>query len=311
MFKSKIINTASVILTIAAFVIGLIALIWNIILDTRHWNHYIFRQNHYTDGIIGGLSIALTSLLLFWICSYFFKKNLKNMVCKILSYFSYAAYNIAAIALIIIVICTSLDFGRDYKDYRLDCQLASDDNAKVHEAVDSVVARTHNHDLYSMPEVNDYMMKAARNGYAPAQNYVGVFFHEKAKEENDRYFGYGKWNLTETSFCQENLTRATYWWLKAANQNHGRAQENLGRLKMQSILSNQPYSFGDASFWLSEATKNGVVSAYYYLGLLSRDRSLSQAAQYWKIGAEKGNEDCRRMLENPDFIDVTVKHPNQ
>lgn len=311
MFKSKNINTASAILSIAAFVIGLIALIWNIILDTHHWNHQIFRQNHYTDGIIGGLSIALISLLVFWICSYSLKKKLKSKVCKILTYFSYALYNIAAIVLIIIVICTSLDFFRDYKDYRLDCQLASDDNAKVHKAVDSVVARSHNYDLYGMYEVNVYMMKAARNGYAPAQNYVGVFFHEKAKEENDRYFGHGKWNKTETSFCQENLTRATYWWLKAANQNHGRAQENLGRMKMQAILSNQPYNFGDARFWLTEASKNGVVSAYYYLGLLSRDRSLSEAAQYWEIGAEKGNEDCSRMLENPDFIDVTVNRHNQ
>lgn len=311
MFKSKKINIASAILTLAALIIGLVALVWNIILETHHWNHQLFRENHYTDGIIGGLSITLISLVVCWICSYFFKRNLKNKVCKILSYITFALYNIAAIVLIIIAVSTSLDFARDYKDYSLDRQLASEDNAQVHEAVDSIIARSHNYDLYDMLEVNEYMMKAARKGYAPAQNYVGVFFHEKAKEENDRYFGHGKWNLTETSFCQENLTRATYWWLKAANQNHGRAQENLGRLKMQSILSNQPYSFGEARFWLTEATKNGIVSAYYYLGLLTRDSSLIDAANYWKIGAEKGNEDCSRMLENPDFIDVSVAHPNE
>lgn len=311
MFKSKKINTASVIITITALVIGFLALIWNIILDNHTWNHPIFRQNHYTDGIVGPLCIAFISLIVFRSLFCFVKRNLKNKVCKVLSYFSYFLYNIAAIALIIIVFCTSLDVGRDYKDYRLDCQLASDDNVKVHEAVDSVIARSHNYDLYGMPEVNDYMMKAARNGYAPAQNYVGVFFHEKAKEENDRYFGHGKWNLTETSFCQENLNRATYWWLKAANQNHGIAQENLGLLKMQSILSNQPYSFGEAKYWFTEATKNGIVSAYYHLGLLYRDSSLSEAAQYWRIGAEKGDEDCNRMLENPDFIDVTVTHYNR
>ena len=79
---------------------------------------------------------------------------------------------------------------------------------------------------------------------------------------------------------------------------------------MKSILSNQPYDFGEARFWLTEATKNGVVSAYYYLGLLCKDISLADAVQYWKMGAEKGNEDCNRMLENPVFIDVTVNRQN-
>lgn len=78
MFKSKKINIASAILTLAALIIGLVALVWNIILETHHWNHQFFRENHYTDGIIGGLSITLISLVVFWICSYFLKRNLKN-----------------------------------------------------------------------------------------------------------------------------------------------------------------------------------------------------------------------------------------
>lgn len=71
-----------------------------------------------------------------------------------------------------------------------------------------------------------------------------------------------------TEYCFEELNRATYWWMKAAEQNYAYAQENLG--------------------------------------MLCRDTSLSDAARYWRAGAERGNEDCRRMLENPDFIDITV-----
>lgn len=310
MFSSKKLNITSIVLAVAALAVGLASLIWYLILDNHNWNHGIFRQNYHTDAILGELSIAIVSLVVLWGCFYFLKRKITNKICKILSYITYTLYNIATIAIIIISLCASLDFGRDYNNYKLDNQLSSNDIVKFHEAIDYIIARLHNDYSYNGDKVNYYMMKAARDGYAPAQNYVGGFFHEQAKKQNDKHFGHDKWDCNETSFCQENLTRATYWWLKAANQNYGKAQENLGRMKMKSILSNQPYSFGEARFWLTEAAKNGVVSAYYYLGLLCKDICVADAVQYWRMGAEKGNEDCNRMLENPDFIDVTVNRQN-
>lgn len=311
MFKSRKIQLVSTILTVVALLLGIMALVWNIILYNHRWNHHIFRENHYVDGILATLCITVVSTFIFWIVFLFLKKGLRKKSRKIMSAIAFGLYNLAAIASIIFVLYFSISFGRDFEDYTLDRQLACNDISKVHESVDSIIARSHNHDFYCESDINEYMMKAARNGYAPAQNYVGVYFHEKAKERNDNHFGHHKWSLTETSFCQEELTRATYWWLKAATQNYGRAQENLGRMKMHSILSNQSYSYGEAKYWLTEATKNGVISAYYYLGLLSRDRSLSDAEHFWSIGAQKGNEDCIRMLENPDFIDVKVTVPDQ
>lgn len=311
MLESKKIRIASTSLVVIAIVIGFSMTIWSIIYDNHSWNHHILRENHYIDGIIGPLCVALAAIVVFWICNRILKMKLNGNVGKILSTVSFFCYNAAAVATVIIAACNPMGVVRDIKDYQLDCQLASDDPVKVHEAVDSVVDRVHNYDLYGENGINEYMMKAARDGYAPAQNYIGVYFHEQAKKMNDRLFGHGKWSITETSFCQEELNRATYWWLKAARQNHGRAQENLGRMEMNDLLSNRPYCFEDARFWLTEAAKNGIWSAYYYLGLLYRDRSIREAVRYWKTGAEKGNEDCCRMLENPDFIDVTLSETNR
>lgn len=309
MFKSTKIRFLSISVTIASLLIGLTALVWNLILYYHVWNHQIFKENHYVDGIIKTLCVFLLSTIIFWICFFFFKKKIENKTYKILSYISYGLYNASAIITIIIVVIISIDLDRGVEDYKLDCQLASDNETKVHEAVDSIIARSTNVDLYNSEDLNEHIMKAARSGYAPAQNYVGVYFHEKAKQINDRNIGPGKWGITDSYFCQEELNRATFWWLKAANQNYGIAQENLGKLKMNILLTNQPYNFKEAEYWLKEATKNDIVSAYYYLGLLWRDRSISEAGRYWQIGAEKGNEDCKKMLENPEFIDSPSSNP--
>lgn len=309
MLKSRKLRFISIALTIVALIVGISVLVWNFLLDNHTWNHIIFRQNHYVDGIIGALSCSILCVVLFLICFCILKNKSGNRICKVFACITFGLYNAAAIGTIIITVVSSLNLSDDYADYRLDCQLASEDISKFHEAVDSVIARSRHYDIYNsynQKEINEYMMKAARSGYAPAQNYAGVYFHEKAKGINNHIFGNGKWNNTEFEFCKEELNRATYWWLKAAAQNYGVAQENLGRLKMNDLLSDQPYNFGEARYWLTEATKNGVTSAYYYLGLLYRDSSLLDAARYWSTGAERGNEDCRRMLENPDFIDISV-----
>ena len=311
MFPSKKVNRISYCLCIIAFFLGLIALAWNIIYDCHVWHHRIFYENHYTDGISIAFALSLFILLLCFVSYVILNKKTTSKVLRIASLILFGIYNCAALATFVLVFYDSLNYKRDYNDMRLDNQLMSEDVIKFHESVDSVIARSTNHSLYCESELNDYMMLAARCGYAPAQNYVGVFFHEQAKKKNDNRYGYNRngkvrWNKSMTDYCQEELNRATYWWLKAAEQNHESAQENLGMLWMKAILGTQTYSYGDAKYWLTQAANNGKISAYYYLGMLCRDTSLSDAAKYFKIGAEKGNEDCLKMLENPDFIDVEV-----
>lgn len=239
----------------------------------------------------------------------FFRKKDNGTKERLVTQILFWLSNCATLAIIILFACDFTNIVRDFKDLRLDNQLKSIDVTKFHEAVDSVISRTNNTILYGESAPNEYMLSAARKGYAPAQNYIGVYFHEQAKKINDNHYGYNsyairRWNATSCEFCQEELNRATYWWLKAALQNYGHAQENLGRLKMESLLTNQSYAFGDARYWLTEATKNDVISAYYYLGLLLRKHTITEAAKYWQLGAEKGDENCMRMLENPDFIDI-------
>lgn len=295
----------SLVLAIISFIAGLLSLVWNVIYESHSWHHDIFRENHYVDGYMGAISVALCCLFVFLLLFLIGRKKMKGNIGKYVIYVTFVLYNLASIATIILTILYAVsNFNRDYNDMRLDNQLSSTDITLFYESVDTIIARSTNHDLYTSDSPNDYMMTAARSGYAPAQNYIGVYFHEQAKKKNDDYYGYLKWENNSSYYCQEELDRATYWWMKAAKQNHGRAQENLGRLKMHSLLSNQTCSLGDARFWLTQATKNGVTSAYYYLGMLCRDNSLQEAQRYWLIGANKGNEDCMKMLENPDFIDI-------
>ena len=302
MFPSKRIRIASVTLSAIALVAGLMALVWNIIYYNHRWNHILLCE-YRVDGVIGMLSVSLSCLIVFGGAFLLLRKRLTNRIKRILYYVAFGLYNCAALATIVLVAYDSIKFlGPNYTDIRLDNQLASDDADKFHEAVDSVIARTENHMLYDEPSPNEYMMKAAREGYAPAQNYIGVYFHEQAKKWNDRIYGHRVLDDASTPECQEYLNRATYWWMKGAKQNHGRSQENLGRMKGKLLLSNQPYNYEEAKYWLTRAAKNGSESAYYYLGLLCRDHSVTEAVRYWEIGAKKENEDCMRMLENPDYI---------
>lgn len=306
MFPSKKINRISYSLCIIAFFIGIIALAWNILYDCHVWHHRIFCEKHDTEGIINAFALSLSIVLLCFVSYLILHKKNTSKVLRITSLILFGIYNCAALATLVLFIFDSINYKRDYNDMRLDNQLMSEDIIKFHESVDSVIARSTYHSLYYESEPNDYMMLAARCGYAHAQNHVGVFFHAQAKKINDKRYGYNRWDESMTDYCQEELNRATYWWLKAAEQNHKSAQHNLGLMCMKAILGTQSYSYGDAKYWLTEAANNGNISAYYFLGMLCRDTSLSEAAKYFKIGAEKGNEDCMKMLENPDFIDVVV-----
>lgn len=304
MFPSKKLNIVSLVFCIIAVILGFVGLSWNLIYNFHSWHNYIFRENLYYEGVIGSYVIVLSCFFVFWFVYLFLHKKTNNKVSSIISYVSFGVFNLAALAAIALVIGDSLTYKRDFNDIRLDNQLASENSDKFHESIDSIIARSTNHDLYVQYGPDDYMMLAARSGYAPAQNFIGVYFHEQAKKINDREYGYDNWDVSSTYYCKEELDRATYWWLKAAKQNNEVAQENLGRLWMKEVLGNKSYSFDDAKYWLTQAANNGRISAYYYLGMLHRDSTLSEAAHYFKKGAEKGDENCMRMLENPDFIDV-------
>lgn len=311
MIYSKIIRILSKVICITAIILGVFALCWNVIYDSHSWHNYIFRETRYTEDIIGRFALCILCFLVFGIAFILIKKKSENKIIKISAYILFALYNIAALIIIALVIGDSLTYKRDYNDMKLDNQLISENSDKFHEAIDSIISRSTNRRVYDLSEPNDYMMLAARCGYSPAQNYMGVYFHEHAKKINDGKYAYRNWNNSMTDYCQEELNRATYWWLKAAEQNHKDAQENLGLLWMKEILGTQMYSYGDAKFWLTEAANNGKSSAYYYLGLLCRDYSLSEAAKYFKEGAERGDENCLRMLENPVFIDIQILNHNK
>ncbi len=319
----------SFICCISVLILGLITLSWNLIYYNHSWHHSIFYTNgHINSNFILAFSIALSCLIIFGTPYIFVRKKTQIKVIKIISYILFGLYNCAALATLVTIIVAIFYLFQDYNNIRLDNQLASENSTELHEAVDSVINRSsqerlsgntgtfdnkdymilnpHGYFDYDDHELNEYMLKAARSGYAPAQNYAGEQFHDKAKWKNNNHWGYKQWDNSTSSECHDELSRATYWWLKAAEQNNSAAQENLGKMWMKEILSDKPFSFEEAQYWLTKAANNGKISSYYYLGMLYRDYSIAESAKYFKAGAEKGDENCMIMLEDPDYIDVRI-----
>lgn len=292
MFPSKKIRIASSILCVLALVMGLLSITWVIIYRNHDWHHYLFYNSYYIDGCKIACLIFIGSLL-FWVAYRVINSKFKSRVCPKISYVIYGLYNAGALAFLIVLACNLWQIQHSFTDVRLDNQLASDNLEELCEAADSIVARSDYQTLCTEPydifNPNEFMMRAARKGCAPAQFHVGVFFHYHAR-------------YNEGHEQEELLNRAAYWLLKAAAQNYSIAQLNLGRMKTGELLSNWSYDFEGAKQYFLQAAENGCVSAYFYLGKLYRNIDLPEASYYWEMGAKKGDEDCMRMLEDPAFI---------
>jgi len=127
----------------------------------------------------------------------------------------------------------------------------------------------------------EWYRKAAEQGNADAQNYLGVMY-EKGQGVNQDY------------------SQAVEWFRKAAEQGYASAQCNLGVMYELGRGVNQDDA--KAVEWYRKAAEQGYATAQYYLGNRYRDgkgvnQDYSQAVEWYKKAAEQGNADAREQLD--------------
>lgn len=265
------------------------------------WNSQKFKTFHDWDFFIAYL-LEVIGIAIFFVVFLIVAKQKSTIFQKIISYFSFTVLCIGILAVIITVTANCFFIDRVIRDYRLDCQLESDNQEKFNEAVNALIPQ----DFYlssSLDEPDEFIQKAARNGYDKAQNAMGKFYLERARialsdAEETR-------NATEQHRLimqsESDFDRSIYWFLKAAQNQYGASQTNLGRIFMGDLVSNRNPDITIAKQWLLKAVQNGDNDAYYYLGIIYSEENLRDAYVYWSKGAELGNEDCARELEKPEF----------
>lgn len=90
---------------------------------------------------------------------------------------------------------------------------------------------------------------------------------------------------------QKDLIRAETLWLRAAEQGHSGAMNNLGN------IFHERRKLHDAHQWYSEAVERGNVEAMGNLaGILHRVRDIRAAEELWRVAADRGNTDSMYNL---------------
>ncbi len=120
--------------------------------------------------------------------------------------------------------------------------------------------------------------KLAYNGNAEAQCMLGV-----------RYGGYDflaevwdEYQFKDGSYRNPNLdySKAAYWYLKAAEQNHSGAQNNLGNCYKYG--NGVEESMEKAIYWFKQSASNGNDYGQLHFGDCFRDGYKKQIGQHWE-----------------------------
>lgn len=284
----KILVFIAPIFVALAVTAGAICLIY----DTRHWNSVKFDTFYACYDFFLAYLFESIGIILFFIILLISTKGKNTAFKKIAAITSAIIVSAGVLAVIITLICNTIDIHKVLKDYELDCQLESKSKRLFNEAVDSLIVYPAK--WYSdTNEPDPFVLKAARNGYPKAQNTIGCFYHNKALITLDTSSNYQD---ADTYF-----DRALFWFLKAAQNDYSVAQTNLGRIFMGDLKSNRHTDTAVAKNWLFKAIANGDINAFYYLGKIYSTENLRDAYVYWSKGAELGDEDCARELEKPEF----------
>jgi TPR repeat protein len=128
----------------------------------------------------------------------------------------------------------------------------------------------------------DWYTKAAKLGYAPAQNNLGWIYQKGTNVE-----------LSDKA--------AEFFYRKAAEQGNAAAQFNLG---LMYFIGNRVLlrDFKQAASWYLKAAEQGYVLAQNELGMMYENAlgvevSLVQADKWYSIAAQTGDEKARKNKE--------------
>lgn len=283
------------------FAFSFTGMILCLLYSRRHWNAMQFETFYaHWDFFIAYLLESI-GLALFFIVFLISTKKCCHILRKAISIFSFSILCAGSLAVIITIITNCIGLNRVIQDYKLDCQLESDNQELFQEAIDALIPQCHITSNFEEP--NPFIQKAARNGYSKAQNAMGCFYHRRATIalSNAEYKADGSSHHNLIQQSETDFDHAIYWFLKAAQNRHGVSQTNLGRIFMGNLASNRCPDIDIAKQWLLKAVQNGDNDAYYYLGVIYSKENLRDAYVYWSKGTEYGDERCARELEKPEF----------
>lgn len=129
-------------------------------------------------------------------------------------------------------------------------------------------------------EAFSFFLAAASRGHVSAQNFIGLMYDK----------GEG---------VAADVSTATEWFTKAANQGLPVAQYNLG-MKLKQTLKDE-----DAIFWLRKASEQNYLAAMYAVGemcfhsaQMGMTQKFIEAEKMFRLAAEQGHAEAQNCLAN-------------
>ncbi|MCX6996918.1 MAG: tetratricopeptide repeat protein [Kiritimatiellaeota bacterium] len=129
-----------------------------------------------------------------------------------------------------------------------------------------------------------WLRKSAKQGFAPAQDKLGIFYAISSKR---------KYNpCPQVINISQNYTKAVFWYRKAAKQGYERAIRHLAQLYHDGI--GVPQSYIEAAKLYRKGAKLGFPRmqaqlAWYYTMGFGVPRRYAEAAKWYRKAAELGN----------------------
>src|SRR6266581_2841069 len=161
-----------------------------------------------------------------------------------------------------------------------------------------------------------HFRKAAAQGYAPAQNSIGVCYDNGegvTKDESEAVNWYrkaalqgdipGQLNLGSMyergTGVPQNYSLALDWYLKAAMQGSAAAQDSVGYFYSKGMGIKRDDA--EAVTWFRKAAEQGMAEAQYNLGTMYEHgqgvpENRQQALAWYRKAAEKGMEEAKKKL---------------
>lgn len=127
-------------------------------------------------------------------------------------------------------------------------------------------------------EAIKWLKESAEQGYAEAQNDLGIYCRDESKFGKKLAFG---------------------WFEKAARQGYAEAQTNVGECYKEGLGVER--NTQRAFYWFNEAAKKGVARAQYYMGECYKNdegvcRDFVKAVEYYRKAAEQGYMEAQYEL---------------
>lgn len=127
-------------------------------------------------------------------------------------------------------------------------------------------------------EAIKWLKESAEQGYAEAQNDLGIYCRDESKFGKKLAFG---------------------WSEKAARQGYAEAQTNVGECYKEGLGVER--NTQRAFYWFNEAAKKGVARAQYYMGECYKNdegvcRDFVKAVEYYRKAAEQGYMEAQYEL---------------